>query len=99
MDRYLLNDILEERDYSTWKVLIDEVNKEYHDKLYYGTGGSNCECLRCRKCRAMLWNWRYYDIIGIEDDDDQVWIYNVYINKSRCCYYYKGLDIELPKNY
>ncbi len=55
MDRYLLNDILEGRDYSIWRDKINEVNKEYHDKVYYDDG---YKCLRCRRSAMLLWNWR-----------------------------------------
>ena len=65
MDRYLLNDILEERDYIEWRDKIDELNKEYHRRVYYGTNmrKSICilekrECIRCQWCRYPLWDFR-----------------------------------------
>ena len=92
MDRYLLNDILKERSYLEWKTLINQLNQEYHDKLYYGEreyglGVINYECLRCRKCRNMLWNWRE---VGSG-------ICHVHYKHNRFEWRYLGID--LPKNY
>ena len=45
MDRYLLNDILEERDYMEWRRLIGELNNEYGNiipvhRIYFNIKGS-----------------------------------------------------------
>ena len=91
MDQYLLNDILKKRDYMSWRDGIDELNKEYDERVYYGIYVTNEECVRCRKCHCMLWNWRNMD-------NNNVCIFNVYITKYGH-YYYKDTNVDLPKNY
>ncbi len=90
MDRYLLNDILEYRDYMRWRKLIDEVNKEYHDKVYYS---DIWKCLRCQRNGLGLWHWRgtgnyYGSKFGISH-------YSRANNRYKC----RRLNIDLPKNY
>ena len=94
MDRYLLNDILEGRDYSIWRDKINEVNKEYHDKVYYGKNGPYDYAIRCRQRLDALWNWRNYK--------KGTWggIYHVsFVYFNRYCYEDRILDIKLHKNY
>ncbi len=86
MDRYLLNDILEERSYLEWRELMSKVNKEYHDKLYYAW-----KCLRCRRSDIYLWNWRGRGIYYGRK------IYYHYYEHNR--YECRVLGVDLPKNY
>ncbi len=90
MDRYLLNDILEYRDYSIWRDKIDEVNKEYHDKVYYD---EEWKCLICKRSHMGIWNW----------SGGRGWRhYGKYIYHS--CFKNNGREwtysnVKLPKNY
>ncbi len=91
MDRYLLNDILKERSYIEWRDKIDEVNKEYHDKIYYDEPGEIYgECLRCRISNMFLWNWRSNDNIN------QRLYHNYCANYG---YKWRYSNVNLPKNY
>ncbi len=91
MDRYLLNDILEYRDYMGWRAIIDKLNEEYHDKVYYGEPGKNWgECLRCRRSKTDLWNWRRGS-----HGEGQISHLNYANNRYKCIW----LDVKLPKNY
>ncbi len=54
MDRYLLIEILENRDYLDWRGLINQLNKEYHNRYY----SDNMEVIKCQRCNYVLWNWR-----------------------------------------
>ena len=90
MDRYLFTDILEHRDYIDWKTLINETNREYHDRYYYGKKRYDyytSEVIRCKRCSCILWNWRRSDVpIGsciynnhkglmkCHDDDDNMMV-------------------------
>ena len=92
MDRYLLNDILEERSYIEWRELIKEVNKEYHDKVYYGEHLRHWgECLRCRRSSINLLNWRS------NNNNYRKQIYHLHCANNG--YELVCLGIDLPKNY
>ncbi len=107
MNKYLLDDILNDRDYMEWREKINQVNGEYHNKLYYceeiDDEGVSCTC-----CATYLWNWR------LKDDIDDDWVrnikFNVYGGSCRvgegycdgliyCCRCSSTFDINLPKNY
>ena len=109
MDRYLLSEILDYRDYLEWRKLISQVNKEYHHEFYYGcVRYSSIECLRCRNCDLELWNhrcrncdlelwnhrsYRIYQIRKMRPDCYDVF-YIRKMNDEFNCY-----DGNLPKNY
>ncbi len=94
MDRYLLNDILEYRNYMVWKDYlvwrdkINGVNKDYHDKVYFD---DVYECLRCQRTDILLWNWEHK------------WEYYYKTNIYHFSFENDGyectcLDVKLPEN-
>ncbi len=111
MDRYLLNDILEERSYSEWRELISQLNQEYHNKVYYGEREHAADdCLRCPRSDAYLWNWLADEgeCIRSRPVEYVLWnwrekdwvsgrIYRVYLNEDHLGH--TNLGINLPKNY
>ncbi len=54
MNKYVIEDILEMRDYIDWRELIKLINKEYHSGYYL----DETQVLRCAQCGATSWNWR-----------------------------------------
>ncbi len=53
MDAFIFTQIINDKDYLEWRKLIDQVNEEYDDKVYYD------ECIMDKKATCtMLWNYR-----------------------------------------
>ena len=95
MNKYLFNDILEERSYLEWRDGIDELNKEYDDRFYYGQGEfCHSNAIRCQQCDSSLWNWRPY---GCENTSINYVFHKKFHGKI--CYNWRALNIHLPKNY
>ncbi len=53
MNKYLIDEILETKDYLEWKAFINKVNEEYHKKFYCCSG-----VIYCQFCKTHIWNWR-----------------------------------------
>ncbi len=100
MDAFIFNQIINDRDYLDWKAMVGKLNKEYHDKLYYGGDRllyDGCEYLKCKKCNIILWNWRTEEYIKNVCKIEFVYsIGHIFLDD---CFAYKMLSITLPKNY
>ena len=98
MDRYLLNDILEKRDYMRWRIKIDKLNQEYHQRYKLHRMIDKRDCVMCRHCRFAVWNWRR---MPNEYSDRIIHIYNecpiISCFESYKCF--RWLNVYLPKNY
>ena len=59
MNKYLMAEILEVKDYLEWKEFINKVNEEYHDNFHYDSFNS----IIWQRCHNILWNWRPRSIV------------------------------------
>ena len=106
MDAFIVDKIVNESGLMEWRKLINRLNNEYHREFCYEkTANSPIECLRCKNCREILWNWRNergdYSggrfEIGLYSRHYHICQLRKIIDGSNC--YDVIYPSELPKNY